>query len=424
LTYKHSNAKFYKRADKLKYVQVVFVLFYCNEGRGFMGKKIFYKQLPLFEDFADEEIEEDFLDELESRTSPRYEDAERIIRLLTALSLRNYTRGDVFERIPGYNNGCGRDDDNALERARKKLERDLRFLARMGYTIGKAGRGVDAIYSLARGSQSNFNFFFDQSEVIVLSWLSTLFMAPTTMVQCTALEVVPQRHPFAEDILALVSRFVATLPPDQKRYFERLVQRPAIYFNLNAVVDYTPFRAAIDKITQAIWLGRRIRFHYSAGYRPQGAVPHDEVDPHYIMYLDGHFYLLGYSYERSNFFELRLDRMDTQSIKLRSESINRSRTRPVITFRYWAEEKLARSDLSQRWLSHEIERRDVYFQDERGKRRGVIVKATAPSRWRIIQQLHKYAETVKLLDPPYLCEQMEAEVERMHMMYKLGYILS
>lgn len=93
------------------------------------------------------------------------------------------------------------------------------------------------------------------------------------------------------------------------------------------------------------------------------------------------------------------------------------RQRPI-EFSYWIDGSIAKSGLSHRWLSQTVEREEIYI-DEQGKQKSrVLVRAKAYSEWRIIQQLHKYADKVELVDPPKLRERMRQEVERMYRLYQ------
>jgi predicted DNA-binding transcriptional regulator YafY len=152
--------------------------------------------------------------------------------------------------------------------------------------------------------------------------------------------------------------------------------------------------------------------------RQQGTMPHEHVDPYYIVHQDGHLYLIGYSHKTNSVLEYRIDRINAESLKIQPDTIDVVRRRHPIEFSYWIDASIAKSGLSQRWLTHTIEREESYI-DEQGKtRRRVLVRAKAYSEWRIIQQLHKYGDKVELVDPPKLREWMKKEVERMYKFYQ------
>ncbi len=151
--------------------------------------------------------------------------------------------------------------------------------------------------------------------------------------------------------------------------------------------------------------------------RQQGALLHEDIDPYYIVHQDGHLYLIAYSHKTDTFLEYRIDRIKEDSVQLQPRMIDGKRRRRPIEFRFWLDSRLVKSGLSQHWLSQTIEREEAYL-DEQGKpRRRVLVRATAYSDWRILQQIHKYGDKAELVDPPELREEMRQEVERIHKLY-------
>lgn len=364
-------------------------------------------------------------DEEADSSGPRYETTERIFRLLHLLTVNNNcTRQDIFERLRDYYNVSESDDpvvSSSSQRAGKMLLRDIKFLEKMGYEIHKSRIGRRLHYSLIKGSGPTSVFLFNQTELDVLILLHTLFADPTKYAQVDATEPLPSpssRNPFAEDIQSLIERLAATLPAEQKKYFDRWVRKPFLYFNLDTVTDYLPHRATIDITLQAISHRQQLRFEYASMHRQQGATPHESVDPYYILHQEGHLYLIGYSHKMNTFYEYRIDRIKAESIKRLPRMIDGERRQRPIEFSYWIDGSIAKSGLSHRWLSQTIEREEIYI-DEQGKQKSrVLVRAKAYSEWRIIQQLHKYADKVELVDPPKLRERMRQEVERMYRLYQ------
>ncbi len=381
------------------------------------------QQLQSFGDSDKDELLETFADQ-RADNGPRYETTERIMRLLQFLAANDCTRQDILKRMRDYYRIDEGDDPKvqaSSQRAGRMFLRDIKFLEKMGYEINKSRRDNATLYHLVKGSGPGGVFLFNQSELDTLALLHTLFADPTKYAQVDATQPLPSqptRNPFAEEILALVERLTATLPNEQKRYFDRWVRKPFVYFNLDTVTDYLPHRATIDAIVQCISLRQQIRFEYASMQRQHGTTLHEHVDPYYIIHQDGHLYLIGYSHKMNTFYEYRIDRITAESIKREHEMIDGERRRRPIEFSYWIDGSIAKSGLSQRWLTHTIEREEVYV-DEQGKRkRRVLVRAKAYSGWRVIQQLHKYADKAELVDPPELREQMRQEVARMYRFYQ------
>ncbi len=382
-------------------------------------------QLPHTTDNLDEtQLSELLSDEETDSSGPKYKPAERIFRLLQILIVNDCTRQDIFEALRDYYNVAESDDrivSTSSQGAGKMLLRDIKFLEKMGYEINRLRIGPIVRYHLLKGSGPTPVFLFNQTELDTLILLHTLFADPTKYAQGNAsqpLPPAPPRNPFAEGIQSLIEHVAATLPTEQKKYFNRWVRKPFVYFNTDTVTDYLPHRATIDTIIQAISHRQQIRFEYASMHRLQGTTLHEQVDPYYVLHQEGHLYLIGYSHKMNTFYEYRIDRIEAESLKRLPRMIDGERRRRPIEFSYWIDGSIAKSGLSQRWLTHIVEREEVY-RDEQGKqRRRVLVRATAYSEWRILQQLHKYADKVELVDPPRLRDRMRQEVERMHNLYQ------
>jgi predicted DNA-binding transcriptional regulator YafY len=211
---------------------------------------------------------------------------------------------------------------------------------------------------------------------------------------------------------------ISTLPLEQKKYFDGWVRKPFIYFNLDTVTNYLPHRATIDTIVHYISWRQQIHFEYASMQRRQGTTLHEHVDPYYIIHQDGHLYLISYSHKMNTFYEYRIDRIKAESLGSERNMIDGERQRRPIEFSYWIDASIARGGLSQRWLTHTIEREEAYLDERGNQRRRVLVRAKAYSDWRILQQLHKYGDKAELVDPPELRERMRQEVARMYRFYQ------
>lgn len=352
------------------------------------------------------------------------EATKRILHLLRLLSANDCTRKDIFEHLAEhYRVGTSEGTESATSRrANKMFERDIALLEEVGYEIKRERTDTQTIrYSLVKGSGQGTTFLFSETEIDALALIHTLFADPTKYTQADPnqpLPAQPPRNPFAEEVLALIERLVATLPNAQRKHFDRWVRKPYVYFNLTTVADYFPHRSTIDEIVRAISWRQQIRFEYQSKQLKQSPVTHENVDPYYITYLDGHFYLIGFIHKMNQFFEYRIDRIIGSSLKIQPNMIDGARRRRPITFHYWIDGSLARSGLSKRWLTQTIEREEVYLDEKRQQRSRVLIRATAYSEWRILQQLHKYGDKAELVDPPHLRERMRQEVTRIHSFYE------
>src|SRR5436853_99540 len=152
----------------------------------------------------------------------------------------------------------------------------------------------------------------------------------------------PPRNPLSEEILSLIEKLVTTLPPEQKKQFERWIRKPYVYFNLSTVADYLPHRTTIDTIVRAISRRQQIHFEYLPTHRKQDIVPHEHVDPYYIIFMEGHFYLIAYSHKTNDFLEYRIDRIKAETLKIQPDMIDVERRRRPIEFSFWIDGNIAK----------------------------------------------------------------------------------
>lgn len=384
------------------------------------------------EDLFEEEVPETSEEERESRIDPTYRTTERVFRLLHLLTLHECTREEVFEHLRDFYHTGEHDTPDmhpSSKGAGRMLLRDIKFLQKMGYAIQVTRRGrIPLRYRLERNKGPATLFLFDRRELDVLCLLHTLFADPARYLQESKektqddpskqpLPSPPPRNPYAEDIIALIERLAATLPPEQKSYFDQWTKKPFLYLNMNPVTDYLPHRETIHTILHLISWRQQIRFDYHSTHRLEGTIPHERIDPYYIIFLEGHLYLIGYNHQTNHFSEFRIDRIVPGSVRSAHDRIDAERRRRPITFHYWMYGGMVKGDLSHRWLNEEKEREEVYLENGQARRR-VFVRAEAFDAWRIIQQLQKYGDKVELVDPPELREQMRQQAERIASYYQ------
>lgn len=368
------------------------------------------------------------LDDLEDDAdSPKQEPTERLLLLLRMLTANVCTRKDIFEQLSLYYK-IDESDETVLSvshrKANRTLERDIELLGELGYEIEKTPAVEDkrvVRYRVILGTGPGTPFLFSTAELDALIVIHTLFTDPLKSARShmsQPMPVQPPRHPFSEEVLTLIERFVATLPAEQRALFDQSVRKPYIYFNITPVTDYLPYRDVIDAIVTAIVARRAIGFLYASSRGKKAPILHERVDPYYVSHIDGHFYVIGYSYKMQTFYEYRIDRIDKASLRQQPHSIDTLRQQHPIEFRYWADEDLVHSGLSQRWLSQVVECDEEYSDEKHKKRRRFLIRAYAYSEWRILQQLRKYAQKVVLVEPAHLHNLMRQELEQTLRLYQ------
>lgn len=344
----------------------------------------------------------------------------RIFHLLQLLLANECTREDIFEQLSSYYKVDGTHANSRS--ANKMFERDMKFLRNEGFEIKSERRGSQPTrYSIMKGSGPGTTFLFTQQEVDNLALLYNIFADPTRYTQIDATQPLPQstaRNPFAEGMLSLIEKLAAGLPAEQRKQFDRWVRKPYVYFNLSTVADYLPHRPTVDIIVRAISRRQQIQFEYTPTRGKQDKIFHEHIDPYYIIYMEGHFYLIAYNHKTSAFLEYRIDRIQQETLKIQPNMIDVQRRRRPIEFRFWIDGDIAKRGLSRRWLTQTLEREEVFIDENGRQRRRVLVRATAYNEWRIRQQMLKYGDTAELVEPPELRERMRQTVEGMRKAYE------
>jgi len=358
-----------------------------------------------------------------SRNGQKRESPGRLVRLLGILIVGECTRQEIYQRLSDYYRSEG--DGDSSRRADRMFERDIKLLQEQGFVIKKVkARGHSARYSLVKGSGPAIPSPFNAEEVDILALLYNLFTDPAASSRHphTGVLLLPSaetsHHPFAADILGLIKKLAASLPAEQFKHFEERTKRPSVHLNLTTAADYLPYRETIDTIEKAILSRQQIGFNYTSVRTKQESVVHQHVDPYYIIYLDGHFYLIGYSNTHNKFLEYRIDRIQVESLAPLNKTVDAVRQRPTVEFSYWIDGDIAKRGLSQRWLTQTTVREEVQVDSGGQEKRRVLVRAKAHNEWRVIQQLLKYGDQVELVEPAHLREQMRQAVARMMSFYE------
>jgi predicted DNA-binding transcriptional regulator YafY len=352
---------------------------------------------------------------------------ERVLRLLLLLAANECTRLEIFERLALYYKveNITTSRGSYSRHADRMFERDIKLLEELGFEIQKVkARGKPTRYKLVKGSGPALSFLFREVEVDILALLYNLFTDPATSRKHphTGVLVLPTKqplhNPFAVDVLDFINKLAATLPPGQMEHFEQRINKPSVHLNLATAADYLPHRNTIDTIEKAILRRQQISFEYTAVRSKQGPIAHNHVDPYYIVHMEGHFYLIGFSNEINKFLEYRIDRIKGDGIEILPNMTDTVRQRTMVEFSYWIDGDIAKRGLSERWLTQTTEREEVYVDSEGHEKRRVLVRAKAHNEWRVIQQLLKYGDQAELVEPANLREQMRQVVARMISFYE------
>jgi predicted DNA-binding transcriptional regulator YafY len=355
----------------------------------------------------------------------KHESAERIFSLLLFLfANHSCTRKEIFEHLASYYriDKAAPLEQSSSRRVDRMFERDINFLEDLGFEIKKVrGKARLIHYSLVKGSGPRASFLFTNAEVDSLALLHNMFADPTRYARADLQQPLPQlppRNPFSEEILAFIEKLASALPLEQRERFDSSVTKPFVYFNLSTVADYLPHRPIVDIIVRAISHRQQIQFKYTFTRNVDDGIFHEHIDPYYITYMEGHFYLIAFSHKKDQFLEYRLDRIKAESLREMPNMIDMERRRRPFEFRFWLDGSIAKRGVSQRWLTQTIEHEEAYLDEHGKEQRRVLIRATAYSEWRVIQQLLRYGEKAELIEPLHLREQMRNVVKRMWSYYE------
>lgn len=361
--------------------------------------------------------------DVDADQQPTMENAERLFFLVRFLQMNKCTREEVFRQLTQYY----RTDDSTLSSSSSKrsadkiFERDLAFLERLGFTIQKVKYPrLPARYHLVPGTGPHTALLLTTLEVDGLSLIYNMFADPSRHVPQDPSYPLPQPqspHPFSKDVLSLIERLSSALSPEQQQQFENRTKKPYLYFNVSTVADYLSHRPTIEAIIDAIMQKRPISFLYTAT-NSQGAIQHEHIKPYYITYMDGHFYMIAYHYDKGKHLEYRIDRIQPGTVDPYPKTTDVEHRRHLIVFSYWLDAGIAQPDLSQRWLKQEIVDTRTTTDHHGREHHWVLVRATAYNEFRILQQLLKYGEKAELVDPPSLRARMREIVEQMRSYYR------
>lgn len=191
---------------------------------------------------------------------------------------------------------------------------------------------------------------------------------------------------------------------------------PISIYYFQKLAKASPNREMIASLMRSIFQKHSLSFMYSVSNQAK-EISYEHIEPHYITYVNGQFYLVGYSNKREHFLEFRINYIVPGSIKVEAYYITPNRGPQPITFRYWIEADFAQHSLTQRWLTSLVEKEEVIQIANGIEKKRILIKATAYNEFRIVQQLLKYSTNVELIDPPYLREHLCKIIKQMYSLY-------
>lgn len=223
--------------------------------------------------------------------------------------------------------------------------------------------------------------------------------------------------PESERVRAFLDQIAALLPP------ERLarIQRPAVSILLRDLDERPAAPRVFETVQRAVAQQRRLGFHYSAAAPGQREARYHEVEPHEIVFREGHYYLECFDlYSRSaqgqvthnQYRRLRLQGIvDDDMLRLLPERLPpgrpRRRSYPV------------RYRLAAPAVHHGVSRHFTDMQVEKLADGAAIVAGTTNDPWEAARTLLHYGDSCTVLGGDEVLREMRKIVAAMAKNYEL-----
>ncbi|MDE3091438.1 MAG: WYL domain-containing protein, partial [Chloroflexota bacterium] len=286
----------------------------------------------------------------------------------------------TWERIRARARNRYTDDENG----KRKLRRDLQYLARWGYR--KVYDPTTRTYALV---VPQIEHDWTESELSALAALRESFTSGT---------------PYAETIQALLKKIEKGLSEARRKQYAR---KPALTIKFAAAGTQSPAAATRQKLEDAIREHRRVSFRYQPSDRPQ-IISHPDDEPLELEFRDGHYYLWAYCYKMNKVYPFRVDMIVADSAQMLPKRAEGRWQRQAIHFQYWLSPKIAARGPSPRFPEMDWE------PQADGS---MIVTAQAYSDFQAIQEILRYGEQAEIISPDALRAKMRRVVEQMAVLY-------
>ncbi|MDQ6613953.1 MAG: YafY family transcriptional regulator [Actinomycetota bacterium] len=202
--------------------------------------------------------------------------SSRTLRLLSLLQTHRYWPGpELAER---------------LEVSARTLRRDIDRLRDLGYPVD-AHRGVDGGYQLSAGAALPPLILDDEEAVALCVGLNAAVQGATVV-------------GIAESSVRALAKVVQVMPPRLRRRVDALAAMtvPAVWASHGPSVDSN----VLTSIAQACRDHERLDFTYTAR---DGGCTDRHVDPHRLVLLGRHWYLVAWDLIRHDWRSFRVDRL-------------------------------------------------------------------------------------------------------------------
>jgi hypothetical protein len=213
------------------------------------------------------------------------------------------------------------------------------------------------------------------------------------------------KMPFADGIRDLVNAIISRLPAGTAEQVERAKAKPDLVIQLHEVSDYTNLDPdLLTQIRGALRRGYQLELKYRS---PQ----HDKAVTHLVallpesplVYKRGHVYLPAHKQGKPNITYFRLDRIVAGSVMTRPIPAEAGNV-PSVKIRYWLDAELVRGGSAALFPGAQID-----MQPDGS----AMVTAHTTDLWEARLMLLSYGAGCKVLEPPQLVKDVQAEVLKM-----------
>lgn len=278
---------------------------------------------------------------------------------------------------------------------RRTLYSNMEILRQAGYEISDYRDNGKGYYLISRQ--------FDKGEVLLL---------------CNAVHASHFISQKQSDIL--ISKLLKTMSENERKEF-----REAVYLPNQKKSENTALFMNIEKISEAIGAGRKIRFVYQRYGADKKLTPRRKepyfAEPRYIVYNDSRPYLIATSEKHAGFTHYRIDKI--RSLILLDEPVRKLRRTEETEAYQYASSKLFMFSGEEEWVSFRCEERIMdQMIDIFGPQMKVLpsdpgyftarIRTTENGALFLAQQ---FMDAIRITDPPGLEQQFQERLKnRLH----------
>lgn len=224
--------------------------------------------------------------------------------------------------------------------------------------------------------------------------------------------------PEADQVRAFLDQIAALLPPERLE----CIRRPAVSILLRDLDERPVASRVLETVQRAVVERRRLGFHYSAAAPAERELRYHEVEPHEVVFREGHYYLECFDlYSRG---EPRGEITHNQYRRLRLQGIVDDDMLRVLPERLAPGRPRRRSypvryRLAAPAVHHGVSRHFADMQVEKSADGAALVTGTTYDPWEAARTLLHYGDSCTVLGGDEVLREMRKIVAAMAKNYEL-----